>query len=149
MGYIKDSRRYKKIPLTIQERLLKKSFPDSITKRNKESSLFWVGQLKPTSLSKVYTIFVQLKNNEIETFVITPEKLKLHKGEEYLPHVYSTPKQKLCLFFGSREWNRSHFISDTIIPWASEWLYYYELWLITGEWLGGGTVHDVEKKNAC
>ena len=70
MGYIKDSRRYKKIPLTIQERLLKKNFPDSITKRNKESSLFWVGQLKPTSLSKVYTILVHLKNNEIETFAI-------------------------------------------------------------------------------
>ena len=31
-------------------------------------------------------------------------------------------------------------ISSTIIPWTSEWLYYYEIWLINGDWLGGG--HD-------
>ncbi len=31
--------------------------------------------------------------------------------------------------------------------WAIEWLYHYELWLITGgEWLGGGTVHGATKK---
>ena len=29
-------------------------------------------------------------------------------------------------------------ISNTIIPWTIEWLYFYELWLATGEWLGGG-----------
>ena len=29
-------------------------------------------------------------------------------------------------------------IANTIIPWTVEWLYYYELWQATGEWLGGG-----------
>ena len=30
-------------------------------------------------------------------------------------------------------------IADTIIPWTSEWLFFYELWLATGgEWLGEG-----------
>ncbi|MDY0295864.1 MAG: hypothetical protein RB296_00975 [Acidobacteriota bacterium] len=29
-------------------------------------------------------------------------------------------------------------IAKTIVPWASEWLIFYELWLATGEWLGGG-----------
>jgi hypothetical protein len=31
-------------------------------------------------------------------------------------------------------------IADTIIPWTSEWLFFYELWLASGEWHGGG--HD-------
>ena len=31
--------------------------------------------------------------------------------------------------------------------WAIEWLYHYELWLITGDWLGGGTVHGATKKD--
>jgi hypothetical protein len=29
-------------------------------------------------------------------------------------------------------------IALTIIPWLLEWLVYYEAWLVTGEWLGGG-----------
>jgi hypothetical protein len=33
-------------------------------------------------------------------------------------------------------------IANTLVPWTSEWLAYYEAWLTTGgEWLGGG-VHD-------
>jgi hypothetical protein len=29
-------------------------------------------------------------------------------------------------------------IADTVLPWTTEWLYHYEIWLITGEWTGGG-----------
>ena len=29
-------------------------------------------------------------------------------------------------------------IADTIVPWTAEWLVYYEIWLMTGEWYGGG-----------
>lgn len=29
-------------------------------------------------------------------------------------------------------------ISDTIIPWTSEWLLHYEYWVLTGIWQGGG-----------
>jgi len=37
-------------------------------------------------------------------------------------------------------------IADTIIAWASEWLFFYELWLATGEWHGGG--HDPTSSKA-
>jgi hypothetical protein len=30
-------------------------------------------------------------------------------------------------------------IADTIVPWTAEWLVHYEIWLVTGEWYGGGT----------
>jgi hypothetical protein len=29
-------------------------------------------------------------------------------------------------------------VDNTILPWISEWLFFYELWLFTGDWLGGG-----------
>jgi hypothetical protein len=29
-------------------------------------------------------------------------------------------------------------LADSIVPWASEWLFFYEFWLVTGEWDGGG-----------
>ena len=40
------------------------------------------------------------------------------------------------------DWDNSKYDSD-LIPWISEWLFYFEMWLITGEWYGGG--HGNEK----
>lgn len=33
---------------------------------------------------------------------------------------------------------------DTILPWTSQWLLYYELWLITGHWMGSGHDHPAD-----
>ena len=33
-------------------------------------------------------------------------------------------------------------IATTIVPWLSLWLYYYEIWLATGSWQGGGVDHE-------
>src|SRR3546814_13662114 len=35
-----------------------------------------------------------------------------------------------------REWSDADLIAETTVKWASEWLHYYELWHLTGEWLG-------------
>ena len=57
------------------------------------------------------------------------------------PHKYVVDAEKkkvwICLYRYS-EFNSSKLLSNTIIPWTIEWLYFYELWLATGEWLGGG-----------
>lgn len=54
------------------------------------------------------------------------------------PHLYKG--EKLCLYLpGTREWERGKLLSETIIPWTSEWLLNYEFWLVTGEWYGGGS----------
>jgi hypothetical protein len=45
----------------------------------------------------------------------------------------------LCLFDpAGKEWTPADLIADTTIPWAAEWLHYYELWHVTGEWLASG-----------
>lgn len=53
-----------------------------------------------------------------------------------IPHVFDL--NTLCLFLGKHEWNPTLLIADTIVPWAAEWLVFYEVWLAIGEWLGGG-----------
>lgn len=57
------------------------------------------------------------------------------------PHRYNKNLEKreveLCLNMPI-EFNYSLRIIDTIIPWIQEWLYYYEIWLATDEWRGGG-----------
>lgn len=63
-------------------------------------------------------------------------RLRLVDGQG-LPHVYAL--NTLCLFLGNREWHESIPIADTLVPWTSQWLLFYELWLATGgEWLGEG-----------
>jgi hypothetical protein len=37
-------------------------------------------------------------------------------------------------------------ISEYIVPWISLWLFFYETWLITGEWLGGGHEPNTGKR---
>lgn len=88
--------------------------------------------LQPTALSPKYSVKVIYFVNSTPA-VYVRELLK----KTGLPHVYKG--NKLCLYYpGSGEWNHRSILADTIIPWASEWLFYYELWSITGEWHGGG-----------
>lgn len=99
-----------------------------------------VGKLQPTSRSEIYTIEIKfhiLKPiKPIQVRVINPILIK-NMNDEDIPHMYS--QDRLCLFMPKySEFTRKNYISDTIIPWTSLWLYYYELWHTTGKWLGGG-----------
>ena len=63
-----------------------------------------------------------------------------------IPHIYpnlTVPQRPhLCLFHPPRrEWHLGLAIAETIVPWAAEWLFFYEVWLATGEWTGGGIEH--------
>lgn len=96
-------------------------------------------KIQPTPLSQVYNVKIVYSNNKsIEIYVVN-KTLKIAKNRNKLPHTYDSKQQQLCLFSPSKkEWNGYNYIDKTVIPWASEWLYYYELWLPEGEWLGGG-----------
>ena len=140
-----DNRSVKEIPLITQEQMLLKAFPNSYTERGR-FKLVWAAKLKPTPLSREYLVAVKFGKGKVEVFVVEPKKLDLYPGKKLLPHVYSTSKQKLCLYFpDGSEWNKGKLLVSTIIPWACEWLYFYEIWLFTGEWYGGGTEHNFEE----
>lgn len=65
------------------------------------------------------------------------------------PHIYPYrgPGTKLCLWWPKqREWQPQMTLANTYIPWTSEWLWYFELWLATGVWDGGGEHPQVRKK---
>lgn len=109
----------------------------------------WEGQLKPSPLSVNYPIkLMYIKSRgRYKPQIFVTEVLKKPEGCDRLEHVYSQTKQELCLYYPTaHEWNDTMKLSETIIPWACEWLYFYEIWLITGEWLGGG-VHP--SSNSC
>lgn len=132
--------------LIIQAGTLKSKFPNSNIKRDGEEKLIWIHSITPSPLSETYKIkLLYIKNKGVKVFVIEPKPLVLAKGKMYLPHVYSTLEQQLCLYYPkTNEWNNGMLFTDSIIPWACEWLFHYEIWVGTGEWQGGGIHEETE-----
>lgn len=110
--------------------------------------LVWIQRVKPTSTSKEYELTLKYDGRIPEVYICDQGIMK--KENEYIPHcyerIYKTEGNeyvKLCLYYPKyKEWSKDLFLSETIIPWAIEWLKYYELWRITGKWLGGGIEHE-------
>lgn len=101
------------------------------------NALFVEGKLQPTARSDVYSVEIiyYLQKRPIVN-ILHPALVVNFKGEK-IPHVY--PGEKLCLYQPKyNEFKYTDLLTDTIIPWTSLWLYHYENWHITGEWLGGG-----------
>ncbi|MBM4569063.1 hypothetical protein GS489_00730 [Rhodococcus hoagii] len=92
-------------------------------------------KLQPNPVSRQYTVRIKYRSDGVpEVHVLSPA-LRLHPDAEELPHIY--PGNRLCLHLPG-EWQPTMFITHTTIPWTSEWLMYYEIWLVTGRWNGGG-----------
>lgn len=97
--------------------------------------------LQPTPFSPMYPIEIT-KNAQGNFEVWLVGNIKKIDHPDF-PHNYKIDKKeqrvKLCLYHPKKfEWDKFQFIHNTIIPWACEWLYYYELWLDDDIWRGGG-----------
>ena len=130
--------------MALQAGKIKNLFQGSVIPIN-PNKLVWKYSLIPSPLSNTYEIkLVYIKGQNPNVYVLNP-KLALHPNATKLPHVYDTNKQWLCLYYRkAREWKSSMLLAETIIPWTCEWLFHYEVWLSTGEWHGGGIVHETE-----
>ena len=131
----------KPISVPIQGGILRYFFPDSTIRfMDYDRGLIWKGKLQPSDLSMVYDIKIIYKvGKDPDIYVINPMPLPLAKDATELPHTYNHKKQHLCLYHRlMNEWNGRKIIAKTIIPWTSEWLFHYEIWVATGIWNGGG-----------
>lgn len=95
------------------------------------------GQLRPTARSQTYEVQITYKLKNNPDIILLSPKIDRSFKEEMPEHLYS--QERLCLFrpiYG--EFKFSDFLSETILPWTALWLYHYEVWHLTGDWLGGG-----------
>jgi hypothetical protein len=104
----------------------------------KASVLTWEYRDRPTPLSREYTLRIVYRLGvSPQVFVINPDITAL-AGNRELPHVYRNPL-RLCLYLpGSGEWVAHMRIDQTFVQWTSVWLFYFEEWLASDEWKGGG-----------
>lgn len=116
---------------------------DKVQLRINKNTIYIDVSLQPTESSQVY--LVRIVSNKwspiVKVFVVNPNiSREIKKNGVTIPHTYNDGS--LCLYYPkNKEWRFEDFWADTLIPWTCLWLYFYEIWLITDEWLGGG-VHD-------
>lgn len=131
-------------PLGLGEQLawMKLCWPTFRTKRH-GSVLRSVGELQPFEIAEQYTVSINLKGGEPPEIRVIKPRLRCREDSVEIPHMYG--QERLCLYLpGADEWTTEMPIALTILPWTSLWLSFYEIWLATGEWLGGG-VHPCEQ----
>lgn len=109
--------------------------------------LVWNYKTQSNPLGRLYKVEIRLGSDlSPDVFIKDPDLDILAKGREIL-HIYHNPT-RLCLYLPKeREWNSSLRLDQTIVPWTSLWLYYFEEWLASDEWKGGG-VHPSDEEDA-
>ncbi|HEY3936204.1 MAG TPA: hypothetical protein VGL97_02145 [Bryobacteraceae bacterium] len=139
---------------TIAEHMMAMRAAAFVGLRHNERTALWEGILSPSG-ARDYNIRVAYATpilGEVFTIgrvqpqvrVMSP-LLERHYDYEQgpIPHVYWDNEDYdhpvLCLFsLEGREWGLDDLIAETTILWASRWLYFYEGWLATKKWKGGG-----------
>lgn len=132
-----------------QHALMKAAFGDRFSVRFNGPSAKWIGRVTPFEGAGSYLIQIEYTIKDVPRVRILDPQLVVKQGDKRLPHTYPDKENRRnrvrpCLFVPD-EWDARDSIAATIVPWTCEWLLHYEIWLVTGEWLGGG-LHPEKKK---
>jgi hypothetical protein len=103
------------------------------------SGLTWVYSVTPSPLSRDYDIRIEFaQGGRLGIFVEKPD-LQALAGGRRIPHLYQQVPPKLCLYLPKTyEWQSWMRLDQTVVPWSALWLFYFEEWLFSDDWKGGG-----------
>jgi hypothetical protein len=122
------------LPLAEQFRQMKLHWP-RFSRSLHHSQVSWTGELTPAGMSDTYTIRVTYTPPMRPVVEVISPELKGRPGER-IPHTFLG--KKLCLHLHQQWVPANTIIATTVIKWAVLWLFFYETWVITGTWEGGG-----------
>lgn len=126
-------------PLTLaqQDALIRYRFPQF---RFSWRQSTWVGTLSPSDDSPQYLIRITYRLGRAPKVEVLSPAIRPDA-----PHRFGDGS--LCLYYSKDgSWHSQVCIAESIIPWAAEWLFYYEHWLKSGTWLGPEAPHDRQKR---
>lgn len=107
--------------------------------RLRPNSLIWKFDARPTPVSRTYHARLTYRAGGVPEVVVHDPDLVELAGGRRLPHVYKQRPARLCLYLPqTTEWTPILRLSETVIPWTILWLFYFEEWLQSNEWKGGG-----------
>ncbi len=103
--------------------------------------------IRPTELSKEYTLLLVYKEESVPIIYVLSPNLQEESNGIKIPHLYCQKTLRLCLYYpNNKEFLLDDYIAEQVIPWIKLWLYNYEVWLYTKKWLGGG-IHPGDEQD--
>ena len=124
-----------------QIQAMRKHWPDFEGRKLANGALVWRGPLKPKAQLYIVSIF-WMRGAHLPYVVVDGPPIRPRANGNFasIPHLIYYEAQPelsgLCLFDpAGNEWSECDLIAETTVWWAAEWLLYYELWHLTGEWL--------------
>lgn len=137
MGIVNKKKHYNP---DIQIQAMKSYYPQfKATKKGKE--IEFVGELTVKPEFPIYTVSITYRGDlKPLVRIIKPELV------EKPVHFYQDSKS-LCLYHPKDyNWSGGKLIAKDIVSWTAGWIYFYEVWLETGKWLGPEVEHIKKDK---
>ncbi|TCA66784.1 hypothetical protein E0J09_03170 [Rhizobium leguminosarum bv. viciae] len=129
---------------------MRSDWPLFRVRKSNRFSAVWIGDVKPQFAN--YRLEIRYVVGDFpEVRVRSPELVKVPENPDGpLPHIYGPLSDPtLCLFDpAADEWDGCMLISRTTVPWSIDWITFYEFWLMTGVWSGGGRHPDGSPQEA-
>lgn len=121
---------------------IRKERPELEASFNK-NELIVKGKLQPASSMRSYQFLLRYRLGiSPKIWIKNPVLIDLAESRK-IPHLYKQNPAQLCLFYPqANQWTRHMLLTKSFLVWASEWLYHFEIWLVTDEWTGGGILHE-------
>jgi hypothetical protein len=124
----------------IQKALIEKHFP-CFQCQLSHRLLSCDGIITPSEGCDTYRVSISYEQGGVPRVRIKEPRIAVS------PRIHMYRDGTLCLYQPAEDpWNALDNIHEKIIPWTAEWLVFYELYLLCGEWLGPEAPHCSNEK---
>ena len=125
-------------PPLIQVNAMRAKYPQFKAKHDKNGDIIFTGELQVKPELPVYTVKIIYRGDRNpRIYILNPVPV------EGAPHIYPDT-ESLCLYHPKNfRWHGSKLIADDIMGWTAGWIYFYEYWLQTGDWIGPEVPHYI------
>ena len=127
-------------PLNLGQQLanIRRDYPDDVGAL-RGNVLEWTGTLTPSPMGRDYRVRLVYQLGARPVVRVLQPSLRALAAGRTIPHLYSQEREELCMYLpGRREWSPEKLLTRTVLRWSVLWLYFFEDWLGSEEWHGGG-----------
>lgn len=119
-----------------QIEFMKRSFPQFKARKIQGDQVEFTGSLNVNPRFPTYLVSILYRGHLKPLVKVLSPKLVPKP-----PHYYKE-SESLCLYHPDNyNWQAGRILAREIVPWTAAWIYFYEVWLITGVWYGPEAEH--------
>jgi len=130
------------ITIPIQKCYLLTRYRNILVKDNSSRKIDMDFLIKSSLSSREYIIKIKYDTiYDIPKVFLLNENLPIYQNEK-IPHIYGYKKingkdyVRLCTYLPEEDWDSKMIIAKTVFLWAIEWIYFFEIWSVSGKWCG-------------